>query len=87
MAAVEGDCAAEEASRGQRTFIVEDFDVGEPRVVVDSDVDELPAGDAALAARDPGLGLARPAAADAVADTAHSAELLDVDVHELARAR
>jgi hypothetical protein len=45
----------------------------------------LPACDPATAASDPRLPLAGTVATDPVADTANPAELLDVDVHELAR--
>jgi hypothetical protein len=60
-----------------------DFRIGQPAVVIDCDVHELPAGDALPTAADPSLGLAGAAAADAVADITDAAELLDVDVDEL----
>jgi hypothetical protein len=43
VAVVEGGCALEEAGGGARLLVVEDFGVGKPAVVVDGDVDVLPA--------------------------------------------
>ena len=43
VTAVVGDGAAEEADRGGRFLVGEHLDVGEPAVVVDADVDVLPA--------------------------------------------
>src|SRR4051794_15166817 len=57
VAAVVGDGAAEEASRGRGAFVVEHFCVGESAVVVDGDVDVLPACNAGDAAVDPCLRL------------------------------
>jgi len=85
VAGEEGDCAAQETGSGFGAFIGEHFDVGEPAVVVDRDVDEVPAGVAGPAAVDRDLALALSAAADAVAGTRNAAQILDVDVHELAR--
>src|SRR5947209_1390813 len=80
--------AAEEGDSGGRSFVWEDFGVGEAGVIVDGDVDVLPAGGAAVAARAVGASgpvAAGAAAADAFAGAARDpAELLDVDVHELA---
>ena len=46
VAPVEGDCAAEEADGGGGLLVGEDFGVGEAAVVVDRDVDVLPAAGA-----------------------------------------
>jgi hypothetical protein len=62
-----------------RSFVGEDFDVGEPGGVVDANVDELPTS----AAR-PAL-LAAACHSMARAAMADSAELLDIDVDQLAR--
>src|SRR5215212_6949881 len=77
-AAEEGDRAAEEAGRGRALLVGEHLDVGEPGGVVDGDVDELPTDPAAPRSA---------VAVDAVAGTADLAQLLDVDVNELARTR
>src|SRR5262249_60224149 len=53
-----------------------DFDIGGPARIVDADVDEFPADPA---------GPVAPIAGDPVADPGNAAQLLDVDVHELAR--
>src|SRR3954452_20641302 len=76
--AVEGERTAQEADRRRRLLVDQHLDVGEPRCVVDADVDELPA--------DPARALTVGAvAARAVARSlADPAELLDVDVDELA---
>ena len=87
VASEEGDCAPQETGCGRGAFVVEDLDVGEAAVVVDRDVDVVPAGVSGAAAVDCDLALAGAAAADAVTDTAaDAAELLDVDVDELAGA-
>jgi hypothetical protein len=90
MAGEEGDGAAEETDRCRRSLVREHFGVGEAAVIVDGDVDVLPADRAAcVAARvaPPGPVAAGDAAADALAGAAlDPAELLDVDVHELTRA-
>ena len=75
VAAEEGEGAAQEAGGGRAFLVVEHLDVGEPGRVVDGDVHELPADPARLRA---------PVAVDAVAGPADPAELLDVDVDELA---
>ena len=77
-AAKETDGATQEAGRGRAFLIGEHFDIGEPGGVVDGDVDELPADPA-----HPGGAVA----VDAVAGPADLAELLHVDVDELARPR
>ena len=59
VAAVEGDGAAQEAGSGGCLLVVEDLGVGEAAVVVDGDMNELPAGDAGAAPVDPRLLLAR----------------------------
>jgi hypothetical protein len=74
----EGDGTTQEAGGGRAFLVSEDFDVGEPGRVVDGDVDVLPADPAR-----PG----RPIVVDAVARPADPAQLLDVDVDELARPR
>jgi len=43
VAAKESDSAAEEADDRQRFLVAQDLGVGEPAVIVDCDVDELPA--------------------------------------------
>src|SRR6266542_4398117 len=73
-----GDRATQEADRGQRLLVGEHLEVGQSAVVVDADVHELIAR---------GLLEATWAAAEhAVPWPPEAAELLDVDVHELARA-
>jgi len=86
---VEGDGSTEEADDRGRALVGEDFGIGEAAVVVDADVDVLPADGVA---DDPvAVGAARVvvligATADAFAGAAaDAAELLDVDVDELAR--
>ena len=71
-----GDGALEEGHGTFLALVGEDLGVGEARGVVDADMQEVPA-DAAL--------LAAPVAGDAVADAIDPAQLLDVDVNELAR--
>ncbi len=53
-------------------------------MVVDHHMEVLPARDAGQAPLEPRLFLACAAASDTVARTPDTAELLDVDVHELA---
>ena len=77
-------CTSEEADRCARALVLQHLGVCQPAVVVDRDMHELPAGDATPATIDLGLALAGAAAVDAVADTADAAELLDVEVDELA---
>jgi hypothetical protein len=82
----EGKCAAQEASRCCRAFVGEHLGVSESAVVIDGDVDVLPADQAASAAGAVVAAwppFARQAAADAFTGTAFdAAELLDVDMHE-----
>jgi hypothetical protein len=89
VVAVVRERAAEEADGCGGAFVGQHFGVGEAAVVVDGDVHELPAGFASHAPG--GVGVAAgvvlllavaPAFAGASLDPA---ELLDVDVHELAR--
>jgi hypothetical protein len=83
VAAVEGDCSLEEAGGGACPLVCEDFGVGEAAVVVDRDVDVLPAE---LALEPPlvAAALAGAVSADPVPDPRDPAELFDVDVEELA---
>ena len=74
---VEADGAAQEADRRDRPFIAQDLDVGKAGGVVDADVDELPA---TAAGRVPAAGVG--AVTEAALDRA---QLLDVDVDQLAR--
>jgi len=71
------DGAAEEGRAGGRRFAREQLGVGEPAVVVDRDVEVLPA--CAPAA------VADLWAEDPLPERPEAAELLDVDVNELAR--
>src|ERR671930_2087643 len=91
VAAVEGDRALQEAGRGRGLLVAEDLRVGEAAVVVDRDVDVLPALAAASVAVAVGIGAGGAAASVAERALAGAAfdstELLDVDVHELARPR
>src|SRR6266849_7855764 len=75
-----GNRAAQKADRGQGLLIVEDFNVDEPGRVVDADVDVFPAE----VIRPPMVAAAGDAAGDAVARPSDPAELLDIDVDELA---
>jgi hypothetical protein len=88
VAGEEVDRPPEEAGRRDCLLVDQHLGVGEAAVVVDRDVDELPAGVAdAAAIGGVGVGgLAAPVAGDAMAGAQDSAELLDVDVDELARA-
>src|SRR5215218_2431779 len=71
--------ALEEACAGVAAFVVEDLDVRDAAVVVDGDVHTVPA--VAPVSVSTGLGSAR----DAVSGPAKPAQLLDVEMHELAR--
>src|SRR5690348_5016376 len=82
VAGVEGNRALEEAGCCGRLLVAEDFGVGEPAVVVDSDVDELPA----FLKRASLPALVGCVAEDAVAWAGDPAQLLHVNVHQLARA-
>ena len=67
MAGEELQRAAQKADRGRALLVGEDLGVGQPAVVIDADVDALPAGVAdAAAVWGVGLrGLAAPVAGDA----------------------
>src|SRR4051812_1100485 len=66
-------------------LVGEHFGVGEPTVVVDREVDELPTGSRTACPLRCVLAWPRPVAAHAVARLEDPAELLDVDVNQLAR--
>ena len=89
VAAVEGDGAAKECNRGRCLLVREDLGIGEAAVVVDGDVDVLPAGGVVDTACVVGVAagvVLIAVVAPALAGTADDpAELLDVDVDELAR--
>ena len=72
------DGAAQEGDHGRCPLVGEHLGVGEPGGVVDGHVHVLPARS---------LRLPATRAGDAMAGTVDPDELLDVDVHELARAR
>src|SRR6266487_4440359 len=75
-----------EADGARAALIGEDLDVGETSGVIDADVAELPADDAAAAPRHGCLGQPATApAGDPMAGALEAPELLDVDVDELAR--
>lgn len=67
----------EEVGGADLSLVRLDLAEGDARGVVDNDVDELPAGAAAVA-------LAGPVAGDAVAGFLEAAEFLDVDVDHVA---
>ena len=76
------------AGRGDRGLVVEELDVGQARRVVDGDVNEPPAhGLAANTGRvGEGARVVAPAGTHPLASAApDTTELLDVDVHQLAR--
>ena len=77
-ACVVGDGGLEEGDGALLFLVGQDLREGDARGVVDADMDELPAGAAGLVA------LAAAVAGDAVADALEAAELLDVDVDQLA---
>src|SRR5918995_36388 len=79
--------AAQEGDRAGCREVVEHFGVGQPRVVVDRDVHELVAGQLSLAPIDAAVDLALAVTDDPMSGAARAdlAELLDVDVDELAR--
>src|SRR5690606_13646340 len=65
---------------GDRTFLAfigQDLAEGDARMIVDGDVDELPADASAI-------GLAGAITGDAVTDPLKSSELLDIDMDHLA---
>jgi hypothetical protein len=72
-----GDRASEEGGGGWGPFVRQDLGVGQAGGVVDSDMDKLPA-DASDSCG--------AVSVDAMADTADTAQLLDIDVEQLARA-
>jgi hypothetical protein len=82
VGSVEAQRPLEEADAGRCLLVGEHLDIAEPGGVVDADVNELPAGDS-VAAR---VGEAVAAVAGhPVAGPQDAAELLDVDVDQLAR--
>jgi hypothetical protein len=83
VALVEGACASQEGGCRSSFLVRQHFGVSEARVVVDGDVDKLPAELAAGAAHTTGV-LALTVAAHPVTGAGDPAELLDVDVHQLA---
>ena len=88
VAGKEGECAAEEADRGGGFFVGEDLGVGEAAVVVDCDVDVLPADGAAafaLMVSDGSFAMVDPVAPTSAAAGVEASELLDVDVDQLSR--
>src|SRR6266508_3253519 len=72
-----GDCAFHEPGTRRAFFVVEDLDVDRPAVVINGDVDAVPAVPAIR------VGAGRCTASDAVAWPTESAQLLDVEVDEL----
>src|SRR4051794_8165520 len=77
---IERDGAREEGGDGGGFLVVENFDIGQAGAVVDRDMHELPAEIVALGV----VALRGAAAGHLVAGAADLAELLDVDVDELA---
>src|SRR4051794_24688972 len=82
LAGEEGECTLDEADDGAGAFIAVQFGVGEPGMVVDDGVHELPADAQALVGAGP-VASAR----DGVAGSAEAAEALAVDVEQIAGAR
>jgi hypothetical protein len=80
VAAIEGDGACEEAGRRDRFLVSEDLGVGEAAVVVDGDVDVLPAFVVLVAS-------IVAAASNAMTRPDDATELLHIDVEQLARPR
>ena len=76
-ASKELQCVEEKAQAGRPLFIGQDLRVGEARVVVDRQVEIFPAHAS-------GVALASPVAGDPVTDAIELAQLLDVDVNDLA---
>jgi hypothetical protein len=68
-------CPSEEARAAVAGLVVQDLDIGEPGMVVDADVDKLPADAIVLAAPGPG---------DAMAGLVEAGELLDVEMDQIA---
>src|SRR5206468_957057 len=83
---VPGNGAAEKGDRASGGQVIDDLGVGEPRVVVDDDVQVLVAGEARQPPIDSACVLAFPRADQAMAgaERGDPPEPLDVDVHELA---
>jgi hypothetical protein len=79
--AAEPACPDQNAGRRSAALVLKNLDIGEPGGPIDlrwdGDVDEVPAGAAALAAA---------ATGDAVSDTLEAGQLLDVEMQGLARA-
>jgi hypothetical protein len=73
-----GRGAFQETRRGLLALVGQDLDGGEPRVVVDADMDEVPANS-------PTAAVSGAPAGHAMAGTAESAQLLDVEMEQLAR--
>jgi hypothetical protein len=71
------DRTSEEGDGRRRSFIGQNLGIGQSGGVVDGDMDELPADAASLD---------RVVPVDAVTDATDTAQLLDIDVDELARA-
>ena len=87
VAAEEAQGAGEEAHSGGRLLVGEHLGVGEAAVVVDGDVDVLVADGVAPLAVLVGVDrvvVLRPAADTPAGGALDPAQLLDVDVHELA---
>lgn len=74
---MEAQCVEEKAQAGAAFFIGQDFGVGDTRVIIDRQVQVLPAAPAAVA-------LTLSITGDAVADLLETAELFDVDMDDLA---
>src|SRR6202022_4999085 len=84
----EGRAPAQKRDRPRRPLVVEHLDVGQSAEVVDRDVAELPAHGPPHRTARPESWVVVPAASHAVARAPlDPAELLDVDMEELARAR
>ena len=84
---VEGDRSPQEAGGGGASLVVEHFDVGQARGVVDADMHELPTLRGAAAAGTPVGVLALASPGDAMTNAGDDPELLDVDMDQLARPR
>jgi len=84
-AGVERDCAPEERDGGVAFSSASTFDIGQARGVVNADVHETPNAFWSAASASATVGvLAVSLAADAMADTADDAKLLDIHVQQLA---
>ena len=80
-----GDGSAQEGDRAAGGEIGEDLGVREPRVIVDHHVHVLPSGDPTQASALADAPLRGSAPRHPVTHATDATELLDVDVHELAR--